>query len=234
MGVMGLSNGQKKRLYGSNTQASAPSSPSRPAPAAAGRPASPRIVTDFSRAELAAEPEKGGGSRIFLGVAFVVTALFMLYYYLLLLPGVSAVAGATAPELMAGFSAQHLQEVAAGLGVDGLREYQVLHRSTGLIVPLIFAFTWWHLIRGAQFELLVGRLMLALPLAYALVFIAGGFALDMALADPLSTNTPVASFLMSARWALLVLCLLQLGYLAVRLVRSKVDAFARGELPGQR
>ncbi|WP_421084355.1 hypothetical protein [Rothia nasimurium] len=228
---MGLSKGQKKRLYGENTQASSfeRTAPSVVRPSAPG----PRVVTDFTRAELAAEPGKGGGSRIFLGVAFVVTVLFMLYYYLLLLPGVSVVAGATAPELMVGFSAQHLQEVAAGLGVDGLREYQILHRSTGLIVPLIFAFTWWNLIRASEFELLVGRVMLVLPVAFALVFIAGGFALDLALANPLSTSTPLASFLMSARWALLVLCLVQLGYLVVRLVRSKVDAYARGDLPGQ-
>ncbi|MDY6051250.1 MAG: hypothetical protein SPI83_02410 [Rothia sp. (in: high G+C Gram-positive bacteria)] len=86
---------------------------------------------------------------------------------------------------MLSFDAQHLQSVAAGLGVEGLQAYQVFHRSTGLILPLIFAFTWWNMVRAARFELLVGRLMLTLPVAYALVFIAGGFALDLALADPL-------------------------------------------------
>lgn len=75
--------------------------------------------------------------------------------------------------------------------------------------------------------------MLTLPVAYAFVFIAGGFAVDSALADPLGGATGLASLLMTARWALFVLCLVQLGYLALRLVRSKMDAFARGELPGQ-
>lgn len=234
---MGLSKGQKKRLYGENTQAHSPA----PSAAQAGRTsapprgqgAGPRIVTDYSRAELAAEPEKGGSSYIFLGVAFVVTVLFLLYYYLMLLPGVSAAASATAPELMLRFDAQHLQTVAAGLGVEGLQAYQVLHRSTGLILPLIFAFTWWTMVRASKFELLMGWLMLTLPVAYAFVFIAGGFAVDSALADPLGGATALASFLMTARWALFVLCLVQLGYLALRLVRSKIEAFARGELPGQ-
>ena len=235
---MGLSNGQKKRLYGSKTQAPPPesSSPSQARQAstrARQKEAGPRIVTDYSRAELAAQPEKGGGSYIFLGVAFVVTILFLLYYYLMLLPGVSAAAGVTAPELMLRFDAQHLQAVAVGLGVEGLQAYQVLHRSTGLILPLIFAFTWWNMVRASDFELLWGRLMLTLPLAYVFVFIAGGFAIDSALANPLGGTTAVASLLMTSRWALFILCLVQLGYLALRLVRSKMDAFARGELPGQ-
>lgn len=139
---MGLSKGQKKRLYGDNTHAysPAPSAQSRrPAP---GTHATPRVMTDYSPAELAAQPEKGGGSSIFLGAAFTVTVLFLLYYYLVLLPGVSTVAGVTAPELMGSFDAEHLQVFAAGLGKDGIRGYQVVHRSTGLILPLIFAFTW--------------------------------------------------------------------------------------------
>lgn len=235
---MGLSKGQKKRLYGEQTDAptSRPRSAtsrgavgraSTPSPRAASEP---RTVADLTRTDLTAEPNKGGGSYIFVGVAFVMTVLFLLYYYLMLLPGVSAVAGATAPELMLHFDADHLQEVAAGLGEEGLRSYQILHRSTGLILPLIFAFTWWNMVRASRFELLPGRLMLALPVVYAVVFIAGGFAIDSALARPLSSAAFLASVLISARWALFVLCLLQLGYMAARLVRSKVDAFARGEL----
>lgn len=230
---MGLSKGQKKRLYGENTQAHSPAPSSRAARSRPKAQAEPRVITDYSAAELAAQPEKGGGSYIFVGVAFAVTVLFLLYYYLILLPGVSTVAGVTAPELMGSFDAEHLQALASGLGEDGIRSYQVVHRSTGLILPLIFAFTWWNMVRASRFELLLGRLMLTLPVAYAGVFIAGGFALDQAIANPLSSATALASLLIALRWGLFVLCLLQLGYLGVRLVRSKVDAFSRGELPGQ-
>lgn len=230
---MGLSKGQKKRLYGENTQVHSPA-PSPPAARSRLKAqAEPRVITDYSAAELAAQPEKGGGSYIFVGVAFAVTALFLLYYYLILLPGISTVAGVTAPELMASFDAEHLEALASGLGEEGIRSYQIVHRSTGLILPLIFAFTWWNMVRASRFELLLGRLMLALPLAYAGVFMAGGFALDQAIANPPSSATALASLLIALRWGLFVLCLLQLGYLAVRLVRSKVDAFSRGELPGQ-
>ena len=227
---MGLSNGQKKRLYGDNTQAKV----QPPRQASTSKPAvpQPRIVSDYSRAELAAQPGKGG-SYIFLGVAFTVTLLFMAYYYLMLLPSVSQAAGQTAPELMLSFDSQQLQSFAAGLGVDGLEGYQILHRSTGLILPLIFAFTWWNMVKASGFELLTGRLMKLLPLTYALVFIAGGFALDSALANPLGAATGLASLLMSLRWLLLLLCLAQLAYMGLRLIRGKVDAFAEGELPGQ-
>lgn len=225
---MGLSKGQKKRLYGE--QATTQAAPA-PKPDAQDQPG-PRVITDYSRGELVATPESGS-SYIFLGVAFVITLLFGVYYHLMLLPGVSNAAGATAPELMTWFTTDHLQRVATGLGVDGLREYQVLHRSTGLIFPLIFAFTWWNMVRASKFELLVGRLMLAIPVAYAVVFIAGGFAIDMALADPLGGTAGLAALLVAARWVLLVLCLAQLAIMAVRLVRGKVDAFSRGELPGR-
>lgn len=224
MVVMGLSNGQKKRRYGS--QQGQVKKLATPAPQL-------RPLNDYSRAELAAEPEKGGGSSIFLAVAFVVTLLFYLYYYLLLLPGVSALAASPAPELLTHVSAQQLQEFAAGLGVDGLRDYQLVHRSTGLIAPLLFAFTWWNMVRLSGFDLLWGRLMLTLPVAYAFVFIAGGFALDLALADPLGSATALASLLLACRWVLFLLCLLQLAYLGVRLVQGKFEAFSRGELPGQ-
>lgn len=179
MESMGLSKGQKKRLYGEQATTQAAPAPKPDAPAQPG----PRVITDYSRGELVATPESGS-SYIFLGVAFVITLLFGVYYHLMLLPGVSNAAGATAPELMTWFTTDHLQRVANGLGVDGLQEYQVLHRSTGLIFPLIFAFTWWNMVRASKFELLVGRLMLAIPVAYAAVFIAGGFAIDMALAAP--------------------------------------------------
>lgn len=231
---MGLSKGQKKRLYGQNTQAQVSTPPPLSAPNTVSRPhITQRVVTDYSPTELAAHPEKGGGSHIFVGVAFTVTMLFLIYYYLILLPGVSRVAGVTAPELMGSFDAGHLQALAAGLGEEGIRSYQIVHRSTGLILPLIFAFSWWNMVRASRFELLLGRLMLTLPIAYAAVFIAGGFVLDQAIANPLSSATALASLLIALRWVLFVLCLLQLGYLAARLVRSKVDAFSRGELPDQ-
>lgn len=227
---MGLSKGQKKRLYGENTQAQV-KTPQATKPAPQAQP-TPRVITDYSRGELAATPESGS-SYIFLGVAFVVTLLFALYYHLMLLPGVSAAAGAKVPELMVWFTPDHLHTVASGLGVDGLQGYQILHRSTGLIFPLIFAFTWWNMVRASKFELLAGRLMLALPVAYALVFIAGGFALDLALANPLGGTATLAALLIATRWVLFILCLAQLAIMAVRLVRGKMDAFARGELPGQ-
>lgn len=228
---MGLSKGQKKRLYGSNTQAEV--KPRTPAPSARlqGKPG-PRVVTDYSRSELAATPE-AGSSYVFLFVAFVVTALFMLYYHLMLLPGVTAAAGATAPELMMGFDTEHAHAVATGLGAEGLQGYQTLHRSAGLILPLIFAFTWWNMVKASRYTGALKAVMGALPLAYAGVFLAGGFTLDVALSDPASSAVGAASLLITLRWVLFILCLVQLILMAIRLIRSKMDDFAEGKLPDQ-
>lgn len=230
---MGLSKGQKKRLYGSNTQAEVKTATSAPARPTAPQPkAGPRIVTDYSRAELAATPETGS-SYVFLFVAFIVTLLFMIYYHAMLLPGVSAAAGARAPELMTWFSQDHLTTVATGLGPGGLQDYQILHRSTGLILPLIFAFTWWNMVKASAFEGTTRALMLALPLTYAAIFLAGGFTLDLALANPTPSTATTAALLIATRWILFTLCLAQLALMALRLIRHKMNDFADGKLPGQ-
>lgn len=225
---MGLSEGQKKRRYGENTKA--PQEIRTPAPATPSQPA--RSMHDMTRQELAAEPERSS-SFMFAGVAFVITLLLFGYYYLWVLPELSERAGTTIPELMFWFTPEHLASVSAGLGAENLVQYQFIHRSSALVLPLIFAGSWVGMIAGAKLPVITRRLNMALPVLYAVIFIAGGFVLDVTLAHAGGGPAGLAALLIALRWILLVLCLIQLGWLAVRLFRRKVDSFARGELPGQ-
>lgn len=220
---MSLSKSQKARLYGNNTQAEI----KKPAPS---QPR-PKRFADASREDMQPEPQNGT-SYMFAGVAFIISLLFFIYYHFMILPQISALAGVTAPELMPWFGFDHIFSFQQGLGVEGIEQYQYLHRSTGLVFPLIFMAAWLGMISALKYPVVEKRIMMMVPITYALVFIAGGFMIDIVVANP---NGPVglAALLVLARWVLLVLCLVQLVLMAVRLVRGKVDDFAEGRLPGQ-
>lgn len=222
---MGLSKGQKKRLYGNNIEAKTTIAP----PAETAHKARTQSVRHDS---VEANPESGK-SFMFVGVAFVIAVLLMLYYYLWVLPEMSERAGTTISELKFWFDQQHALAVNQGLGRDMLVQYQYIHRSSGLIFPLIFAGAWVAMISASQFVKTVSRLMMAVPVLWALVFIMGNFVLDAALANPATGPVGVAALLVAVRWVLFIACWAQLGWMAVRLVQGKIDAFSRGELKGQ-
>lgn len=220
---MSLSKNQKKRLYGENTQATP--EPTTAPPRSARRPDNQPIT----RGDVAPEPE-ARSSFMFAGVAFFITLLLTFYYFAWVLPEMSERAGTTIPELMFWFDAEHLRAVAQGLGREDLVQYQYIHRSSGLVYPLLFAGSWVAMIAGAQLERTLSRAMMALPVFFATMFIAGGFVLDSALANPDGGASMLAATLIAVRWVLFVTCWVQLIWLAIRLVRSKLDAFARGKL----
>ena len=220
---MGLSKGQKKRLYGDNIKAEVN------APAPAPPPANTRYVrTDFQ-----ATPETGQSTYMFAGVGLVIALLLGVYYFAWVLPSLGTHAGTRMPELRLWFNAGILAETQDALGTELLHDYQLLHRSTGLIFPLIFAAAWVGIISAAKLPLQAARLNKCAPLLFALVFIAGNFTLDAALAHPFGSAVAPAAALIFFRWWLIALCLLQIPWLAIRLVRGKVDDFAEGKLPGQ-
>ena len=236
---MSLSKSQKARLYGENTEAptkkpvaaSAPAGASR-ASSRAGSPAQDAARRAPTRGELAAEPERSS-SFMFAGVAFVIAMLLFGYYHFWLLGEFAQRAGQQMPELMFAFDADRIRSVATGLGAADIVQYQFVHRSSGLVLPLIFAAAWLGMIGGSRFERPVAVAMGAIPVAYAVVFLAGSFLLDVVISNP-AGPVGLVSLLMSLRWILFAACMAQLVFMAYRLVRSKFAAFSRGELPGQR
>lgn len=225
---MGLSKGQKKRLYGENIEAKTTPSKTPASQTAPERPARRQYTAE----EVAANPD-AGRSYMFVGVAFVIAMLLMLYYFLWLLPEMSERAKTTIPELMFWFNSDHLFAVNQGLGAEMIVQYQYIHRSSGLIFPLIFAGAWAAMISASRFTTTVSRVMLAVPILWALVFIIGNFILDAALANPATGPVALAAVFNVMHWILFIGCWAQLGWMAVRLVQSKVEGFAKGELRGQ-
>lgn len=218
---MGLSKGQKKRLYGDDAEATSAVVPS-PKPA----------KRQLTQPEIAADPESGS-SFMFAGVAFVISILLMLYYYLWVLPELSERAGTKISELMFWFDSAHAFALNQGLGTEMLVQYQFIHRSSGLIFPLIFAGAWVAMIAASAFTTRLSRLMMAVPILWAVVFIVGNFILDAALANPATGPVGLAAGFNALRWILFIICWMQLGWMAVRLVQRKIEGFSRGELRGQ-
>ena len=229
---MGMSESQKARKYGAD----------RPLPTGRTAPTPEqtrgRRVHEMPPGTFAAQPEKSSSAAIVVGVALVVGVAMWAYYHFLILPGFSAqmASGLTAPELLAGgFDAGYVQRFAAALGPAGARDYSSLHASIGLFTPL-FTALGWLLFCGLNTP---GRtrkwLYWAVVLAYAVVFLAGNFALDAAVAHPTDlTAVRLASGLVLARWLVLAALLVITVLVVVSVFRRKLDAFARGRLPGQR
>lgn len=217
---MGLSKGQKERRYGKNNTTAA-STPHHSAPA-----------SRYPQGALYAEPAKAS-SNMYLVVAFVVAASLGAYNFFWVLPQFSHFAGNTVPELLFTFGRENVLVFSTNAGSDLLAQYASFHRSSALVFPILFALTLAGCIFTAKLPAGARNLHLSVPALFALVFIAGGFALDAALANPTSGAVPLASALITARWLLLLAVFAQYIYLSIRLVRSKVAAFARGKLPEQ-
>lgn len=221
---MSLSKKQKARLYGSSTQARPASSTPQTSPARGGT---------YRRQDFQANPESSQSPYLFAGVGFFIALIMGAYYYGWVLPQMGSRGGVLMPELRFWFDSAYLHEVANALGENMVRNYQVLHRSTGLLFPLLLAGSWYGLLAASQLPASSARINKSLPVLFAAVFITGNFVLDFALANPAGSAVLPAAILIMVRWWLLLLGLLQLVTLVVRLVRQKVDDFAEGKLPGQ-
>ena len=113
---MGLSKGQKERLYGKDkTHAPVDSHPTPPAARASRYPSG----------QLYAEPTKSS-SNMYLYVALAVAVLLGAYNYFWLLPQFSNFAGNTVPELMFTFGRDHVAAFANNIGPDYLEQYKPL------------------------------------------------------------------------------------------------------------
>lgn len=214
---MSLSKNQKRKLYGNNIQA-------EPAP---NTPAS-----RYRQGELYAEPTKSS-SHMYLVVAFIVSCALGAYNFFWVLPQFARLSGNPVPELLLAFGSNEVAAFANNISPDYLAQYISFHRSSALVFPVLFALTWAGFIFTAKLPVTLRNIFLAVPALFTVVFIAGGLVLDAALTNPESGPVGIASTLISLRWLLFVLMFAQLGYLGVRLVTGKVDAFSRGELPGQ-
>ncbi|WP_129659406.1 hypothetical protein [Rothia halotolerans] len=223
------------RSPGAARPASSRAASSRPGPsrAASSRPgASPAAGRPGAEgADAAARPAKGSSAGLLTGVVVAIGVLFLLYVLAWTLPQLGAAAGTLLPELRpTGFGRQEIASSASALGDGGLEQYRYVHRTSGLFAPVLLALGWLGMIALSLPKGALRWLMWLVPVLFAAVYLAGGHAVDAALADPGAGPVALASALVVARWVLMLALLAQGAWLFVRLVRSKVDAFSRGEL----
>ena len=132
---MGLSQGQKKRLYGEQAQQG------QNRPQSGRKPQEHKIhelkqVMD-DRAMRANAPAEQQRSKTFLYVAVTISLLLGAYVAFWVLPSYGRLANAQVPDLSPVTSTEALSAFASGLG-DNLGAYTYAHRSVGIVFALFF------------------------------------------------------------------------------------------------
>lgn len=236
MGSMGMSKSQKERRYGT---AAATSKTSKTTAGRSAKPSAEPIrsphVYEVGAGELAADPTRSSSTGVVVSVLCVVALALWAYYHWVILMGLSThlANDMSAPELLpGGFSQHYLQDFALAISQDGPRDYSGVHWTTGLFTPLFVwgaftAFTGINTERGTLRTMSWG-----LGLTYLMVFLGGNIALDMAVRAP-DSSAALASGLVIGRWILTGGLVAVVIVVLVQVVRGKLDAFSRGELPGQ-
>ena len=221
---MGLSQGQKKRLYGEQTQ----QGQSRPQP---GRKPQEHKIHELKqvmddRAVRANAPAEQQRSKTFLYVAVTISLLLGAYVAFWVLPSYGRLANAQVPDLSPVTSAEALSAFASGLG-DNLGAYTYAHRSVGIVFALFFGLSLAFLAYTSRLPKVLQALFTAAPVGYLLAHIATIFMLDAALADP--AHQPGAlNVLLPVDWALLLLSLAGIAYQLVRSIKDAASTFITG------
>ncbi len=239
-----MSEGQKKRRYGASAVPSGGEGNRTPGTAGRSRGSAqptgrsstrtPVAPGTYRREDLAPRPGSGSSLGIIIGVLTTIAVLLFCYVTFLVLPGIGRAYGLTLPELrITGFDREQIAAAASALGDQGWEDYRWVHRSSGLLMPLFMALAWFAMLGQSVHTRAVRWALWSVPLAFAVVVLAGGHAIDAALADPTDGPVALASGLVIARWVLTAALLAQAAWMLAHLVRTKLDAFARGELPGQ-
>lgn len=241
---MGMSKGQKRRMYGSRTEAPTTPAPSGRPPTspdrAAGTPqnVSPsngsRANRSTAGAPVSDRPPQKSSAGVIIGALVVVSILMFVFLHAWVLPRLQAGTGAALPEFHPLGFAAHADDVARDLGEQGRAAYSSVHWSWGFIAPLFAGVSWVALIAVSSVRRRQRWVLWAAPVLFAIVFVAGNVAADAALAAPGGPAPGVTTVLVLARWVLIVVMIAEAVWLATRLVRGKFDAFSRGELEGQR
>ncbi|WP_129360789.1 hypothetical protein [Rothia uropygioeca] len=178
-------------------------------------------------------PQQKSSVGVITGALLVVSILMFVFLHAWVLPQLGASAGVALPELRPlGFPSE-AQRVADQLGGQGLQAYSSVHWSWGLVTPIFLSAAWIAMIAASGLKGGLRWFLWTPPILFMLIFLAGSFTTDAALADPAGSGPAVATALILIRWVLLVVLIIEAAWLATRLIRGKLDAFSRGELEGQ-
>lgn len=160
-------------------------------------------------------PSARSNASLFLIAGAVASAFMFWYFHLLVLQQMTQLSnGLAMPDsLVGGFNAGYVESLRHVLNADALGQLQFVHKTAGLMFPLIFAFTSVILIGVNVARKSLRWAMWAAPLLFALAQIAADIAIDDMLGAKVLSHTLVsfASTLVVMSWILLPLSILVAG-----------------------
>jgi hypothetical protein len=175
-------------------------------------------------------PQKAQNNSNLIVIAGVVATLFLFWYvHLLTLNQLTQLSGGLAmpDSLIGGFDQGYVEHLRAAMDGDARGQLNYVHKTAGMLFPLIFGFSWLLLIGTNVARKPLRRALWAAPLLFAVVRLWGNAAIDaMMSADTVDAGqVALASGLTVAGWVLLVLSLVA-GGAAIVLGRKRASPAA--------
>ncbi|WP_018776029.1 hypothetical protein [Arthrobacter sp. 131MFCol6.1] len=173
-------------------------------------------------------PQKAQSNSNLIVIAGVVASLFLFWYlHLLTLNQLTQLSGGQAmpDSLVGGFDLGFVEQLRAAMDADARGQLNYVHKTAGMLFPLIFGFTWLLLIGTNVARKSLRWALWSLPLLFAAVRLWGNTVIDeMMSADTLDGGqVALASGLTVAGWVLLALSVVA-GVAAVILGRKAAAA----------
>ncbi|WP_026538889.1 hypothetical protein [Arthrobacter sp. 9MFCol3.1] len=173
-------------------------------------------------------PQKAQSNSNLIVIAGVVASLFLFWYlHLLTLNQLTQLSGGQSmpDSLVGGFDLGFVEQLRAAMDADARGQLNYVHKTAGMLFPLIFGFTWLLLIGTNVARKSLRWALWLLPLLFAAVRLWGNTVIDeMMSADTLDGGqVALASGLTVAGWALLALSVVA-GVAAVILGRKAAAA----------
>ena len=173
-------------------------------------------------------PQKAQSNSNLIVIAGVVASLFLFWYlHLLTLNQLTQLSGGLAmpDSLVGGFDQGFVEQLRSAMDADAKGQLSYVHKTAGMLFPLIFGFTWLLLIGTNVARKSLRWALWSLPLLFAAVRLWGNTVIDaMMSAGTLDGGqVALASMLTVAGWALLALSLVA-GGTAVFLGRKSAAA----------
>ena len=155
-------------------------------------------------------PQKAQSNSNLIVIAGVVASLFLFWYlHLLTLNQLTQLSGGQAmpDSLVGGFDLGFVEQLRAAMDADARGQLNYVHKTAGMLFPLIFGFTWLLLIGTNVARKSLRWALWSLPLLFAAVRLWGNTVIDeMMSADTLDGGqVALASGLTVAGWVLLAL-----------------------------
>ncbi|QCB98687.1 hypothetical protein E5206_18690 [Arthrobacter sp. PAMC25564] len=161
-------------------------------------------------------PQKAQNNSNLIVIAGVVASLFLFWYvHLLTLNQLTQLSGGLAmpDSLIGGFDQGYVEQLRSAMDGDARGQLNYVHKTAGMLFPLIFGFSWLLLIGANVARKPLRWALWAVPILFAVVRLWANGVIDaMMSADALDAGqVALASGLTVAGWVLLVLSLVAGG-----------------------